>query len=71
MRNEEGVDERIDEGVLLWFSYVERVRIAKRVYVGECAGIRSVFRPRRRWIDTVKFCLRKLGLDVRQARRMV
>ena len=33
-----GVDERIDEGVLLWFGYVERVRIAKRVYVGVCAG---------------------------------
>ena len=32
-----GVDERIDEGVLWWFSYVERMendRIAKRVYVG-------------------------------------
>ena len=34
-------------------------RIAKRVYVGECAGDRSVGRPRKRWIDTVKECLRK------------
>ena len=32
-------------------------RIAKRVYVGEGAGSRSV--PRKRWIDTVKECLRK------------
>ena len=34
-----GVDERIDEGVLLWFGHVERMendRITKRVYVGEC-----------------------------------
>ena len=39
------VDERIDEGVLRWFGHVERmknIRIAKRVYVGECAGSRSV-----------------------------
>ena len=69
-----GVDERIDEGVLRWFSHVERMerdRIAKRIYVGECAGSRSVGRPRNRWIDTVKECLKKRGLDVRQARRMV
>ena len=45
-------------------------RIAKRVYVGECAGSRLVGRPRKRWIDTVKDWLKKRGLDVRQARRM-
>ena len=36
-----GLDERIDEGVLGWFSHVERIerdRIAKRTYVRECAG---------------------------------
>ena len=27
--------------------------------------------PRKRWIDTVNECLRKRGLDVRQARKMV
>ena len=35
-----GVDERIEEGVLRWFVHVERMendRIAKRVYVVECA----------------------------------
>ena len=34
-------DEKIDEGVLRWFGNVERMvndRIAKRVYVGECAA---------------------------------
>ena len=54
-----GVDEKIDEGVLRWFSYLERMennRIAMRVYGGECAGSRSVGRPRKRWIDTVKDC---------------
>ena len=50
---------------------VERDRIAKRVYVEECAGSRSVGRPRKRWIDTMKECLRRRDLDVRQARRMV
>ena len=45
-------------------------RIAKRVYVGKCAGSRSVGRPRKRWNDTVE-CSRKRGLDVGQARRMV
>ena len=51
------VDERIDECVLLWFGHVERIedeKIAKRVYVGECAGSRSVGRLCKGWIDTVK-----------------
>ena len=42
-----GLDERIDEGVLRGFGHVERMerdRIAKRVYVGECVGSRSVGR---------------------------
>ena len=69
-----GVDEKIDEGVLRWFGLMERMenyRIAKRVYVGGCAGSRSVGRPRKRWIDTIEDCLKKRGLDVRQVRRMV
>ena len=56
------------------FGDVERMendRIAKRVYVGEYAGSHSVGRPRKRWIDSVKDCLKKRGLDVSQARRMV
>ena len=40
-----GLDERIDEGILRWFSHVERDRIAKRVYVVGCAGNCSVARP--------------------------
>ena len=68
------MDERSDEGVPRWFGHVDRMEnhtIAKRLYVGECAGSRSVGRPRNKWIDTVKDCLKKKGLDVRQARRMV
>ena len=70
-RVKKGLDERNDEGIQRWFRYVERDRIAKRVYVGECPGSRSVGRPRKRWIDTMKECLKKRGLDIRQARRMV
>ena len=46
---------------------IENDRIARRVYVRECAGSRSISRLRKRWFDTVKKCLRKRGLDVRQA----
>ena len=69
-----GLNEEIDEDVLRKFGPIERTerdRVANRVYVGECGGSRSVSRPRKRWTDTVKQCLRKRGLDVRQARRMV
>ena len=56
------VDERIDEGILRWFGHLKRMensRIAKRVFVGECASSRSVGRPWKKWIDTVEECLRK------------
>ena len=59
-----GMGEKNDD-VLRWFGHVERMendKIAKWVYVGKCAGIRSVGRPRKRWIDTVKNCLKKRGL---------
>ena len=68
-----GVDENIDEGVPRWLGHVERIendRIAKRVYVGECAGSHSVGRPWKRWIDPID-CLKKRDLDARQVRRMV
>ena len=69
-----GQDERIDEGVPGWFGHAERMErdiIAKSVYVGECAASRSVGRSRKRGTDTVKECLKKRGLDVRQTRRIV
>ena len=49
----------------------EKDRIVKGVYVGECAGSCSVDRLQKRWIDTMKDCLRKRGLGVRHARRIV
>ena len=45
------LNEKIDKGVLLWFGHVEKMEndgIAKRVYVGECVGSRSVGWPWKR-----------------------
>ena len=50
---------------------MENERIAKRVYIGEFAGSHSVGWPRKRWIDAMKDCLKKSGLDIRKASRMV
>ena len=50
---------------------MENERIAKRVYAGKYAGSRSLGRLRKRWIDIMKGCLKKRGLDVRQPRKMV
>ena len=57
-----GIYKRIDESVLWWFGHLEIMEkdmFPMRVYVGECAGSRSVGKPRKRWIVTVKDCLRK------------
>ena len=65
---------RSDEGVLQWFGHVERMendRTAKRVSVGEWYGSLSVDKTRKRWINTVKDCLKNRGLGVRQARGVV
>ena len=56
-------------GWAMWRGWKDR--ITKRVSVGECAVSRSVGKARKRWINTMKECLGKRGLDVRQARRMV
>ena len=47
---------------------MENDRIAKRAYVGECAGSRSVGRPRKRWIDSMGECLKRerFGCQVRK-----
>ena len=50
---------------------MENDKIRKRVYLVVCVGSRSAVRVQKRWIDTVKDCLRKRDLDVKQARRMV
>ena len=47
---EKGGDERIEEGVLHWFSHVEKMendRIAKSLYIGGFAGSSSAGQPRK------------------------
>ena len=41
---------------------VERDRIIKKGHVGECSGSHSKGRLWKRWIDSVKECLKKRGL---------
>ena len=49
---------------------MERDRIAKRVYVGECVCSCLLGRLWKRWIDILKECLMKRGLDIKQEMRM-
>ena len=49
-----GVDERIEEDVLHWYSHVERMendKIFMRFYVGEFAGSSSAGQPRKEEVD--------------------
>ena len=72
-RVKKGLDERIDEGVLQWFGHVKRMekdRIAKKSLCRRARCSRSVGRPQKRWINTLEF-LKKRGLEVMKARRMV
>ena len=49
---------------------MENDMIAKKLYMGECVASRLVGQPRKRWIDSLKGCLKKIGMNVGQARRM-
>ena len=54
------LDEMIDEGSggsFIWRGW-RVIGLQKRIYVGECAGSRSVGRPWKRWLESVKECLR-------------
>ena len=42
---------------------MEKDRIAKRVYIRDCAYSCSMDRLWNRWIDNVKECIRKRGLE--------
>ena len=53
------------------YCFTLKKMIRARDSVGVCASSCSVGRPRKRWADIVKECLRERGLDVRQTRRMV
>ena len=53
-----GVDERIDDDFRLQ-PHGENEWMGKKVYVGKFAGSPSVGWPQKRWINTMKDCLKK------------
>ena len=62
------------KGVLRWFGHNKRMEndgITKSVYVAESVSSRLVAQPLNRWIDSANDSLRKRGLNVGQARRMM
>ena len=59
----------LSDGSAMWREW--RLTGSPRGSMWRCAGSRSVTNLRKRWIDTVKDRLKKKGLDVRQARRVV
>ena len=58
-----GVDERTQEGVILWFGHVERMENGRILLV-------LLSRQRKKQIDIMKGYLKKRGLDVRHPRKM-
>ena len=50
---------------------MENDRIGKKFYVGVCVGSHSMGRLWKSWSNIIKNCLKKIGLAVKQARRMV
>ena len=63
--------KRIKDRTGMGIERISNSRIARRVYERECAGSRLLGRPRKRWIDSVNDCLKKRGLNIRQAKNMV
>jgi hypothetical protein len=49
-----------------WARNVARMekRNAYKILVGKTEGKRPLGRPRRRWVDSIKMCLREIGWDV-------
>ena len=65
------MSQRIDQSVLRWFGYVERMgeeRMAKRVYESNVRGVRRRGRPRKCWTDGVKEVLARKGLNSQEAK---
>ena len=49
---------------------MENDRITKKIYVGEYVDSQSIGKLQKRWVNTIKDCLRNKGLDIKLARRM-
>ena len=55
------IKKLFSDGSSMWREW--STKIAKMVNIGECVGSRSLGRRKKRWIDTVKDCIKKRGLD--------
>src|SRR5678815_2021302 len=69
-----GVNERINKSRLRWFGHVERMedsRLVKRMYSDECAGNRPAGKPKKKWIESVKECLKERNVSLADATRKV
>ena len=50
---------------------MEGERLVKKIYRAEVEGNRGRGRPRRRWMDGVKYCLSDRGLSIPEAKECV
>ena len=56
-------------GLAMWREWRMIGLIRVFIFESVLVGSHSVGRPRKMWIDTMKYCLRKRGLNVTQAKR--
>ena len=53
----DGLTKVFSDGLTMWrLERMDNNRTAKRIYLGGCAGSRSVVRPRKKGTDTMKDC---------------
>ena len=68
------LSEREEAAVLRWFGHIERMegeRLVKKIYRADVEGSKERPRPKRRWMDGVKGCLRARGLTIPKAKECV
>src|SRR5678816_372829 len=58
------------DGLVMW-KRMDDSRLVKQMYSGECAGNRPAGRPKEKWIESVKECLKERNVSLAEARRKV
>src|SRR5678816_4581044 len=58
------------DGLVMW-KRMDDSRLVRRMYSGECAGNRPAGRPKEKWIESVKECLKKKNVSLAEAIRKV
>lgn len=62
-----GVGDRMVQGVLRWFGYVERMgeeKLARKMYDSNVRAVRGGGRSRKYWMDGVRKVLARKGLGI-------